>query len=651
MELYGHHRCCCQCQGCATREPMLEGIVRIKPEVSYNNNRFHPNGAKAPDGIEIRFGATRPTPEVRDMLKAHGFKFSEKQTMWYARDNAKSRELIQFLDSNEIDADDTQYEKRYLWAKVGSRDFFDKLTNYTEFMIKGTPSTFFRTKAQLLKQVSNPTALIYSGTLKFKKFYNKVVGEEGEEAENSEETESEENLPDNDSDSDEDNEYAEAGSEENGEDSNEEQTATRPNGNYTNAHLVIADRLELLAAGMSKQIDQKINSATSKQNPTPKRLRVAAGMRAEGYELMKVQRLLYALAQAHRTGIIADHTLLANIRSKAQAALVCQYEDAFGVEKKEDWLRQIYQSHKSEFGALGIDSFQNWMLANYHRKQLLERVSDVGQQPDPNAEKVKQLEAKIKSLKIPGFFPTPPDLLKRLLKWAQVRRSDAVLEPSAGKGDILDAIAALYPGTPLDLDAIEISPYLREILDLKGYNVIANDFLSYEGTAYDKIVMNPPFENGLDTEHVMHAYGLLKHGGRLTAIVSEGPFFRQFKKDVAFREFLAEKNAYVSEPIKGAFKTAFNQTGVNVRIVVINDDGSHPEIEEEEEDSPEPEESEDVDMLELQAQAEIEIMQLQLDLEKKRHGLNGLDGTSKKRKQDLKQKAADLDLVALWKFN
>jgi hypothetical protein len=57
----------------------LEGIVKQRPEITYNNTRTYSNGSKAPDGIEIRFGSARPTLEVRDLYKAHGFKFSEKQ--------------------------------------------------------------------------------------------------------------------------------------------------------------------------------------------------------------------------------------------------------------------------------------------------------------------------------------------------------------------------------------------------------------------------------------------------------------------------------------------------------------------------------------------------------------------------------------------
>jgi len=49
---------------------------------------------------------------------------------------------------------------------------------------------------------------------------------------------------------------------------------------------------------------------------------------------------------------------------------------------------------------------------------------------------------------------------------------------------------------------------LRKILEVKGFNVVGNDFLEHK-KSYDRIVMNPPFENFQDIDHVRHAYDLL----------------------------------------------------------------------------------------------------------------------------------------------
>ncbi|MGZ3930998.1 MAG: hypothetical protein ACXVP0_06410 [Bacteroidia bacterium] len=641
MELYGHTCCCCKREGCETREP-LEGIIRTKPEITYNTNRFHPNGKKAPDGIEIRFGMTRPTAEVRDMLKAHGFKFSEKQTIWYAVDNAKSRELADFLTANEIEADDTQYEKRSFWAKIGTKDFFDKLSNYTEFMIAGEPPQFFRTKKQLLSKVSNPVGLAMSGALKFKKFYNKPVGEEGVEGEPDENEEENEDQPEEESESEE------------GE-SEEESTTTKPG----SADLDLGDKLHSLALGMQKKIDSKINSATSQQRPTPKRLRVAAEMRKEGLYLRKIQGILLCLAAAHKTGLIKNFQFLPNIRSKAQIETLLRSQDSEGGFYTMEHITRIFQHYKSSLSSLGINDAADWVNATNEATSLVEGFGDVFNQnteAERKNEKIREMEMKVRSMKIPGFFPTPKDLIAKMLEWAQLKENDAILEPSAGKGDILDAIRKHFqdaePNAEPDLDAIELNSSLREILALKGYNVIGTDFLSYDDTAYDKIVMNPPFENGLDIDHVTHAFDLLKYGGRLVAIVSEGPFFRKFKKDSDFREWLSEKNAYVSQPIKEAFKNSFNSTGVNVRMIVINEDGTHPEIDEEEESSqPQPHnDGEDLELLELEAQAEAELLKLKLEAERKRKGLNGLDEINHQKLKQLEQQAMEIDLPALWDF-
>ena len=84
--------------------------------------------------------------------------------------------------------------------------------------------------------------------------------------------------------------------------------------------------------------------------------------------------------------------------------------------------------------------------------------------------------------------------------------------------------------------------------------------------------MNPPFERGQDAEHVQHAYERLKPGGRLVAIMSNGPFFRSDKKAEGFRNWLDTVDGSHEELPEGSFagKDAFRQTGVNTRLVVID---------------------------------------------------------------------------------
>lgn len=582
----------------------LSGIIKFKPDISYNTTRTHKSGKKAPDGIEIRFGSVRPTPELREKLKAHGFQFSERQVLWYALDNPKARELVLYFENNEIEADDTQYEKRYLWAKISSIEFYHKLTNYTEFMVSATPPQFYRNKKQL-ENKTNVKAAIYSDQLKFKKFYNKIIGE-GEEEE-SEETEVEEN--------DEEREEQEENEE---EDYEEKPTRQKPD-------LALAQKLKDMADGMQKQIDAKLNSATSRQRPTAKRLRVASGMRQDGYYLGNIQNVLYALSKAHREGRMNEFRFLKSIRTKSQVELLNKYTDAFGKKQEDHYLQSVIDHHKAELSVLGIKSVYDWSLANGQRFELLEQFSDrAAQQQTEQQRKIEELEIEIKSKKIDGFFPTPKKLIDELISITEIKKGESILEPSAGKGDILDALSKQFGDTVL-LSACEVNFSLIALLKLKGYDLVGTDFLLHRGT-YDKIIMNPPFENGKDIDHVLHALTLLKKGGRVVAIMSEGVFFRNYKKDKEFRDLLFHKNAFISDKIEGAFKDAFNQTGITVRIVAINEDDTLPELEDvlDTEEEPEDVEESDTEQLELEALAEMELLKMELELKKKRNTINGL---------------------------
>jgi predicted RNA methylase len=150
-----------------------------------------------------------------------------------------------------------------------------------------------------------------------------------------------------------------------------------------------------------------------------------------------------------------------------------------------------------------------------------------------------------------------------------VRPGQAVLEPSAGTGHLADAVRAAGG----DVHALEMQPALRKILELKGHKVAGNDALAHDGT-YDRIVMNPPFEQGADMHHIQHAFEHnLKPGGRLVAILSEGPFFREDRKAQAFRAFLTEHGAHNEKLPAGSFTQGDVPTGVNTRIVVLDKPG------------------------------------------------------------------------------
>jgi predicted RNA methylase len=186
----------------------------------------------------------------------------------------------------------------------------------------------------------------------------------------------------------------------------------------------------------------------------------------------------------------------------------------------------------------------------------------------PAADRAKELERSLVGKNVGfDFFPTPKAVADDMVEQAGIEPGMTVLEPSAGNGNIAEAIRAAGASP----DVVELSSQLREVLEAKGFKVIGQDFLQTEGQ-YDRIVMNPPFSNGADIEHVQHAYTLLKPGGRIVAIVGEGAFGRSDKQATAFREWLDERGATVEKLPANTFadRTLMNTTGANARLVVID---------------------------------------------------------------------------------
>lgn len=133
------------------------------------------------------------------------------------------------------------------------------------------------------------------------------------------------------------------------------------------------------------------------------------------------------------------------------------------------------------------------------------------------------LRAGVQVVSAPQLFPTPPDVAARLVELAEIEPSHRVLEPSAGTGRLINAIS----GKGEELVAVEINPDMAASLsrNWQGIKTVCADFLTQNGNlgTFDRVVMNPPFENGADIKHIQHARGMLREGGRLVAICADGP--------------------------------------------------------------------------------------------------------------------------------
>lgn len=160
----------------------------------------------------------------------------------------------------------------------------------------------------------------------------------------------------------------------------------------------------------------------------------------------------------------------------------------------------------------------------------------------------------------PQLFPTPRELALVLVESADIQATHTVLEPSAGNGQLADCILSESGIRPV---CCEINHKLQSILRAKGYQVVGSDFLEHI-TTYDRIVMNPPFVNQQDIDHVNHAFELLNLGGRLVAVMAGSVEFRQDKKTTKFRDLIDRYGSIERNP-----DDSFKQSGTNVRTVTV----------------------------------------------------------------------------------
>jgi predicted RNA methylase len=154
------------------------------------------------------------------------------------------------------------------------------------------------------------------------------------------------------------------------------------------------------------------------------------------------------------------------------------------------------------------------------------------------------------------FFETPDEVAMELINLAEIFEGDDVLEPSAGHG----AIAKYLPkGSTL----IEVDNEKCAKLKVLGFASICQDFLTYTDKQFDKIIMNPPFTGGQDVQHILHAYSLLKKGGRIVSIV---PSMTTEKTTKKYKELQSLITEVIDLP-----DCSFEESGtkVNTKIILI----------------------------------------------------------------------------------
>lgn len=221
------------------------------------------------------------------------------------------------------------------------------------------------------------------------------------------------------------------------------------------------------------------------------------------------------------------------------------------------------------------------------------------------------------------FFPTPMLFAEKILSEIQWDMIETVLEPSAGKGDLIEAIlrrreAASYSSRcdkSFSIDAIEIDPYLREILksdyerggktkqwadrnatleeasrtrvltDLEKHEkqrieqlrrayqrpvrVVHDDFMTFKSLKrYSLIVLNPPFSCG--DLHLIKAIEMQKNGGQIICILNAETVLNPYTETRRLLTRLLAKYEAKTEFHEEAFSDGERPTQVRVAVVKLS---------------------------------------------------------------------------------
>ncbi len=155
-----------------------------------------------------------------------------------------------------------------------------------------------------------------------------------------------------------------------------------------------------------------------------------------------------------------------------------------------------------------------------------------------------------------NLFQTPRAIAARMVSMAGDLNNKAILEPSIGLGRIIEQIPEEFHSniTAYDINIDCIKHIYKAYTKVNRLKIC--DFLTIEQGQYDLIIMNPPFKQGQDIKHILHAVKKLRPGGKLISLCFNG--VRQNKE---------------LKPICDSWEVlpdgSFRESGTNASVVLI----------------------------------------------------------------------------------
>jgi len=166
------------------------------------------------------------------------------------------------------------------------------------------------------------------------------------------------------------------------------------------------------------------------------------------------------------------------------------------------------------------------------------------------------------------FFPTPYYVIQTMLEGAEIANK-VILEPSAGKGDIVDY---LNDNGAAEVLICEKNADLAQIVKTKG-KFLKDDFLTLESSDIshiDFIVMNPPFT--ADERHILHAFNIAPAGCKIISLANANTIKNAYSSSRKELKSLIELYGNWAD-LGDCFTEAERRTGAEIALIKLTKPG------------------------------------------------------------------------------
>jgi hypothetical protein len=233
---------------------------------------------------------------------------------------------------------------------------------------------------------------------------------------------------------------------------------------------------------------------------------------------------------------------------------------------KERELEKTYQSSKSK----DREYQQKHRTKEPSRNDIIKQIT--GEIVNFNNAVNSKLNNKTNIKKYWNFFPTPSQLIEKMLDEYKTKPLPKnILEPSAGKGDIIDYLNKIQNkrNQQSNIYAFEFVPQLQEILKQKrNCKLLGNDFLQHQKPQinFDLIIMNPPFDRG--AEHTLHAWNTLKQGGKIIALMNKHTYYNPYNSHRLKLKTIIDQYGKI-ENLGRCFTQGNSERPANVDVIMV----------------------------------------------------------------------------------